>query len=108
MASDELGKIEIANIREYIQRVERGFEELGKSLQVIREWQIRAEEQQKYYVTDTSLHAKIAPIESKLQALEQKQPGYLQSATVAEKIIGIAIGIGIAVLTAFLTSLMGK
>lgn len=119
MASDELGKNEIASIREYTQKVETGFEKINQkveaefekinqNLQVIRDWQIRADEKQKHYVTEMTLSSRMAPLENRIQVIEQKSPNYIQRSTMNEKIVAIAISIGIAVLTAVLTSLFTK
>lgn len=108
MEADELGKQEIVNIRDYIQKVEAGFKDLDKKLQDIREWQIRAEEQQKHYVTDAILNNRITPLENRIQVIEQKSPNYIQRSTVSEKIIGSILAIGIAVLTAYITAWLVK
>lgn len=108
MAADDLGKNEIGSIREYIQRVETGFKELDKKLQEVWEWQIRAEEQRQHYVTNTMLNDRIVPLENRVQLIEQKAPNYVQRSTMNEKIVGTLVAIGIAVLTAFLTSIFTK
>ena len=108
MAADELGKNEIASIREYIQKVETGFEKINEKLQEVWEWQIRAEEQRQHYVTNTMLNDRIVPLENRVQLLEQSAPNYVQRSTMNEKIVATVFAIGIAVLTAVLTSIFTK
>ncbi len=115
MAADDLGKNEIGSIREYIQKVEAGFEKLDtkfekldQKLQEVWEWQIRAEEQRQHYVTNTALNDRIVPLENRVQLIEKSAPNYVQRSTMNEKIVGTLVAIGIAVLTAVLTSIFTK
>lgn len=106
MASD-FGKND-DSIQTFVNAVQSGFVDLRGDLRDIRERLIRVEESSKNYVTMSTLTDKIAPMERKIQTIEEKQPSYIKASTIGEKAIAFIAAIASAILIAYLTMLWVK
>lgn len=96
---------ELAIFREYVNTVGDGIKEIRKDLAGLSERLTRIEERQ---IPLFSVRDDLNKLEKKVDALSQDDKNNIKRSTLSEKIVGALIGIGITILTAYLTAHLVK